>query len=73
MFIEVVGHLPLLKIFICRWQPFRRSAYNRDKQTTSRKKRIPQPEDRKFFGALIKPKVNTGYIMAVERILEMLP
>lgn len=41
-----------------RWQPFRRSAYNRDKQTTSRKKRIPQPEDRKFFGALIKPKVN---------------
>ncbi|XP_048734931.1 WD repeat-containing protein 64-like isoform X1 [Ostrea edulis] len=39
-----------------RWQPFRRSAYNRDKQTTSRKKRIPQPEDRKFFGALIKPK-----------------
>lgn len=45
-----------------RWQPFRRSAYNRDKQTTSRKKRIPQPEDRKFFGALIKPKAYNHHL-----------
>ncbi|XP_041352298.1 WD repeat-containing protein 64-like isoform X2 [Gigantopelta aegis] len=39
-----------------KWRPFRRSAYIR--QTTQR----PQPEDKKFFGALIKPRAYNHHL-----------
>lgn len=42
-----------LLYILCRWQPFKRSAYLN--QTQERKKLDPQ--DKKFFEALIKPKV----------------
>ena len=40
-----------------RWQPFRRSAYIKEKHALTKVKL--QPEDKKFFGALMKPKVLT--------------
>ena len=41
-------------VFLTRWKPFHRSAYL--KSETDRRK--AQPEDKKFFEALIKPKVH---------------
>ena len=38
--------------FVCRWKPFRRSAYIRQQDSRI----MDQPTDKKFFGALIKPK-----------------
>ena len=38
-----------------RWKPFRRSAYFDPAQQAKKQ----QPEDKKFFGALIKPRVST--------------
>ena len=40
--------------FLNRWQPFKRSAYLRSEA----ERRKAQPEDKKFFEALIKPKVD---------------
>ncbi|KAK3093696.1 hypothetical protein FSP39_018996 [Pinctada imbricata] len=44
-----------------KWQPFRRSAYIREKETP-RKAKFIQPEDRKFFRALIKPKAYNHHL-----------
>jgi len=49
--------------FQLRWTPFRRSAYIRQLAAPPVKKTRGQAYeiDKKFFGALIKPKVNTNY------------
>ena len=52
-----------LFFFQLRWTPFRRSAYIRQLAAPPVKKTRGQAYeiDKKFFGALIKPKVNTKY------------
>ena len=49
-------------LFLTRWKPFHRSAYL--KSETDRRK--AQPEDKKFFEALIKPKVHIPTICFLE-------
>ncbi|XP_035826428.1 WD repeat-containing protein 64 [Aplysia californica] len=39
-----------------RWEPFRRSAY------MSKRDQVLRPEDKKFFGALIKPKAYNSHL-----------
>ena len=54
-FLIMIFHNILIH-FLNRWQPFKRSAYLRSEA----ERRKAQPEDKKFFEALIKPKVDLG-------------
>ncbi|PVD26800.1 hypothetical protein C0Q70_14479 [Pomacea canaliculata] len=47
---------PLFLMTSLRWQPFRRSAY------MAKKHEVLRPEDKKFFGALIKPRAYNDHL-----------
>lgn len=40
--------------YVLRWRPNQQSAFTKRHSSNSKR---PEPEDKKFFGALIKPKV----------------
>ncbi|KAJ8309097.1 hypothetical protein KUTeg_013971 [Tegillarca granosa] len=50
-----------------KWQPFRRSAYVKERE--SKRKHKAQPEDKKFFHALIKPRANLKRLVNSEQDL----